>query len=508
MAYKILWYSIPSLLDTSSGAAISNKLILEKLVQRGFEVKVLNAMIADDPKGFVAFEQNIKPQLPQNDGKHYYQFTIDGVEYITLKTHTTNTDQITSAEQGALFNLFLQVLEQFDPDLMVGYSGDVFSCSLRHEAKARGVSVAYALCNGSHLNFAFPDCDFVFTTSKATSDYYKERCGVDIKHVGIFIDPKKVIAVPESRQPKYVTLINPHPTKGVAVFAKLVMAYCAKHPDYKEKGVNFLVVKSRGNYEQIICALHYPDENKTKLIEQGKPNPLAMIDVCEHTTNIAAVYALTKVLVAPSLWHESWGQVVTEANMNGIPVLGTNHGGIPEAMGQVGGIALPPPEHSLQDYLCLPTDEEIEPYVAALEHLLEEDWTERCAEAAQVNDIEKSVDRLIELFTPYLEQGQRNKKVHTTSYYFTEKYMKDPQRLQSPKQLEHEQERTAADALVQAATTATTAPATLQTTNGAQLDPKTAQRLSASGKSPLQGMPIRGVHATSKKNKSKNKRKR
>ena len=59
---------------------------------------------------------------------------------------------------------------------------------------------------------------------------------------------------------------------------------------------------------------------------------LPQLYLAEHTPHIAAVYGLTKALVAPSVWHESWGRVATEANINGIPALVSNSGGLPEAI--------------------------------------------------------------------------------------------------------------------------------------------------------------------------------
>ncbi len=60
---------------------------------------------------------------------------------------------------------------------------------------------------------------------------------------------------------------------------------------------------------------------------------LPQLYLAEHTSHIAAIYGLTKTLVAPSVWHESWGRVATEANINGIPALVSNSGGLPEAIG-------------------------------------------------------------------------------------------------------------------------------------------------------------------------------
>ena len=420
MAYKILWYSIPSLLDTSSGAAIRCKLMLEKLHQRGIDVMVLNAANADDEQGMAninTIRRQLEPAVAINGNKCFYQFNLDGIEYFIHNTPHYDVDQLRAQDQTELFLLYAQMLEQYEPDLVMTYSADIFSSVMRSEARARGIPVVYALCNGSHTSFGFNDCDIVFTTSKATSDFYRVETDMDVAHVGNFIEPRQVVASPESRDPKYITMINPSHAKGIAVFIKLALTWNKKHPDQK-----FLIVKSRGNYEQILCSLHWPDGKP--LVGPDGVNPVSMIDVAEHTSNISAVYALTRVLVAPSLWHESWGRVVTEANLNSIPVLATNNGGLYEAMGDGrGGICLPPPASSMEDQCCLPTDEEIAPYVEALEKLLTEDYTAACAEAAALTGIEASVDRLYNLIEPLLKQGTESKHPFDGSYYHNHVYM-------------------------------------------------------------------------------------
>ena len=55
------------------------------------------------------------------------------------------------------------------------------------------------------------------------------------------------------------------------------------------------------------------------------------------TNDMRRLYGRARLLLAPSQWEEAWGRVATEAQINGIPVLTSDRGGLPEAVGP-GGI--------------------------------------------------------------------------------------------------------------------------------------------------------------------------
>lgn len=425
--YKILWYSVPALHDNSNGAAIHSKIMLEALAARGMEVKVLNALVADDLSGLEIFErisklieQKQREQHPELEGKPlpdktFLQFIDNKVEYFVVKTRGHLSKDVTTNDQHLIFDLFVQLLEKFQPDVVMGYSGDFASAYARLEAQTRGIPCVYALHNGLHRSFSFPDCDLVFSPSEATAKMYRDEDGTDVKAVGQFIDRAKVTVPPAERKPSYITLINPTPEKGLAIFVKLAQVFAKRHPEQK-----FLVVKSVGNYQAFLAKLHYKDG--TPFLRVGYKNPVSMIDVAEHTDDVRQVYALTKVLVTPSVWHESWGCVATEAVFNNIPVLSSKSGGLSEAIRE-GGVLLDAPQSTQADFFCVPSTKEIMPWVEALEQMLSEDWTERCAQASAYNDLEQSLERLMVYLQPILEKGQQHKHPLTSSFCYSDKAM-------------------------------------------------------------------------------------
>jgi glycosyltransferase involved in cell wall biosynthesis len=70
-------------------------------------------------------------------------------------------------------------------------------------------------------------------------------------------------------------------------------------------------------------------------------NSLANIRLAGPQRDPRRLYRSARILLVPSTWAETWGRVVTEAQLNGIPVLASNRGGLPESVGD-GGILLDP----------------------------------------------------------------------------------------------------------------------------------------------------------------------
>ena len=67
----------------------------------------------------------------------------------------------------------------------------------------------------------------------------------------------------------------------------------------------------------------------------------------------------------PSLWNESFGRVAAEAMLNGIPVLASNRGALPETIGDAGYLFDIPARYT-PETRELPTPEEVEPWVETI----------------------------------------------------------------------------------------------------------------------------------------------
>ncbi|MCL2349486.1 MAG: glycosyltransferase, partial [Planctomycetaceae bacterium] len=76
-------------------------------------------------------------------------------------------------------------------------------------------------------------------------------------------------------------------------------------------------------------------------------------------------YRVTKIMLVPSLFLESFGRVAAEAMINGIPVIGSNRGSLPEVIGDA-GLTLDIPAKYTPETGIAPSVEEIKPWVDAV----------------------------------------------------------------------------------------------------------------------------------------------
>jgi hypothetical protein len=52
--------------------------------------------------------------------------------------------------------------------------------------------------------------------------------------------------------------------------------------------------------------------------------------------DVRPLLAQARLVLAPSLWEETWGRIVSEAQVSGIPALAAQRGGLPESVGEGG----------------------------------------------------------------------------------------------------------------------------------------------------------------------------
>jgi glycosyltransferase involved in cell wall biosynthesis len=151
--------------------------------------------------------------------------------------------------------------------------------------------------------------------SQFTARTYREKFGIESIVIPPTINPEEYRTQTSG---EYVTFINPYSEKGFERAVEIAKA-C---PD-----IPFLFVESWVLNEQ-----HRAEVMKAI-------SPLTNVRLESRTNDMKTVYGRTKILLTPSKWEEAWGRVASEAHCSGIPVVGSNRGGLPEAIGD-GGVVL------------------------------------------------------------------------------------------------------------------------------------------------------------------------
>ena len=80
-----------------------------------------------------------------------------------------------------------------------------------------------------------------------------------------------------------------------------------------------------------------PPPEDAAIIEMARALP--NIEIMPAQRDPRRLYCIARIMLVPSAWDEAWGRVVTEAQLNGIPVVASDRGGLPESVGS-GGILL------------------------------------------------------------------------------------------------------------------------------------------------------------------------
>ena len=425
---KLLWISQFNLHDSSSGAAKHCKAMLEQLAKRGVNILAIGGFVFDSIAGAKSTFPKLEAEVQQDAAKKPpIALEQNGINYLYIPTSTTSLSLLPHDEEWRIYTAFCRQLNIFRPDVCMGYGMALFGTAVHAECRRRGIPHAYPICNGNHPYYNFWDSDLLFTDSAANAQLYAQRDHLNLATTGAFIDKDAYIA--DSGSHEYITMINPEPRKGGSIFAKL--ALLAKN-DPELKNEKFLVVNSRGNFGSTVSVLHDGDG-----ATNYKPEMFDNVSMAQNTTNMKAIYALTKVLLAPSVpkaWYEGWGRVASEAVLNRIPVLVAKNGGLEEAMAGA-GIALDVPSTLHDDPARMPSDEEIAPWLEALKQLLKAkttpviarsersergnltqepkqftfdewkaaestEWQARFDEAARLLDIDRSTDRTMAMLEP------------------------------------------------------------------------------------------------------------
>lgn len=209
----------------------------------------------------------------------------------------------------------LEVASEFRPDVVVVMAHDT-----GRVAKAFYEAGIPVLFNFQDVEFHAHGLDLAelgpvrgVGNSKFTASAYQEKFGAVCSVINPMIEPNRYRTEVNG---EYVTFINPSPVKGLQIaidVAKLLPS------------INFLF--------QETWPLPKDDRAELLTLLADVPN----VTLGARVEDMRQVYSKTRILLCPSQWSEGYGRIATEAQLSGIPVVGSDRGGLPEAIGS-GGI--------------------------------------------------------------------------------------------------------------------------------------------------------------------------
>ncbi len=306
---RILFASVHGYLDPSSGAALASRDLLELLAGRGVDCRVLSTGILDFERE-TTLEEILDPLpmpyewavavLPGGTEVEVADLSLDGVRITLMPTSSSRADRAPTLDEGrAFFELADQVLARFRPQVLLTYGGHPASLELMARARRRGIAVVFHLHNfGYSDRRGFADAKAVLVPSEFTRRFYARRVGQDCTAIPYPLRFDRVVA--KDPEPRYLTFVNPQPAKGVTVFARIAAELDRRRPD-----IPLLVVEGRGTADGLANA---------GLDLSGLKNLHRMA----NTPDPRDFYRVSRAVLMPSLWRETFGRVAAEALANGL----------------------------------------------------------------------------------------------------------------------------------------------------------------------------------------------
>lgn len=357
---KIAFYSLNCLFDPVSGAAISVRTLLEGLAARGHEVCVVTAACFDRPDH--GNEGDMLTSVGFEDVESHWTRTENGVRHIAIPSGKATVLEMTPAALSHAARDALDHIEDFGPDVMLSYGGTSAETTVRAHMSRQDTPNAFYLANPNYRDpTCFADVDLVMCDTPATSEHYRTTLGLDPAIIGKFIEPVQRV---EGERPRYVTFINPSYEKGVTLFFRIAEMMAEHQPD-----IVFQVVESRQTLATVERA-------------NGLPfSKLANIRLSGPQRKMERIFSRTKVLLIPSLWHESGPRIALEAMSLGIPIVASDHIGVREQV-EGAGTLISAHEKLRQVHRLIPPARTALPWVAAIERLMTDDEAYRDSAAA------------------------------------------------------------------------------------------------------------------------------
>ena len=397
---RVLFSSCHNYLDPTSGAAISTRALLRGLVKRGVETRAFCGSFFDGrdftEADFIAllsrlglkanietFRVKMKDRSTEFKLARFNDSGIDATVFLPNGAFDRSRPSGYLSEiTGKLFlKLLFAELDKFQPDVYASYGGYWAAPYAAEGAKRGGAANVFFLHNLAYRRRELFDFfDLVVVPSEFAKKRYSEKLGIYTEAVPPVID--ETLVVSDSYEPRWITFINPSVEKGLYFFLGIALELNRRLPD-----APILVVESRAKIDAL-----------TSIPEARALTNLYFSGSLDEPREI---YRQSKILLIPSLCEETFCRVAVEGALNGVPIVGSDRGALPEVVGNK-SLTLSVPARFTASTRIVPELSEVAPWIKAIVSLWN-DEDKRKAVGAELRryaarfSCENSVARMIEL---------------------------------------------------------------------------------------------------------------
>lgn len=231
------------------------------------------------------------------------------------------------------------------------------------------------------------DFDAVFGLNPYYAERFSELYSVKTEYLGCALNPWVEMLHHENSHSQIICH-KPTIQNGLAVMIKIVQRFRALHPSMK-----FTFFLNQDNsFQNDLAKLHDTQGNSISSYKKSLSNILLVSDQAIDPLSLAGLGA---VVLKPMIAEEESLSGLFEAVYNDVPILGSNSEKLRLALGD-SVVLVDLPASTLKDPTCIPSDEEIEPWVKALEKLVEQPWQAKVTFDERKDAFDKTMRRWME----------------------------------------------------------------------------------------------------------------
>ncbi|QQE12746.1 glycosyltransferase family 4 protein [Planctomycetota bacterium] len=355
MSKRILLILPQTSFDFASGAALSARILAETLANNHYQVTILcptaNESDTQNDQHQKTLDQfNITPNQYTLQNQTIYNFNHKNIEHHILHAQGSPTTWLDNNQAADTFEqLIQQQLQSFNPHLVFTYGGAHRSHNWINLIKQSNASLALLIYNYAYSKSHqyLHAADLVIVPSQHTANYYLQTTNTHCVAIPSPVFPEVSLA-PEPRDPVFLTMINPSIEKGLHFATQLAHQLATQRPD-----IPMLFVEGRGSTGHLLASAKEANIDLTK-------HPSIMI--AQQTHNIREVYRISRTIIMPSIFNESYGRVAAEALINSIPIIASDRGALPEIIAD-NGFVLPFPPHINLNLTKPVSPEDVQPWL-------------------------------------------------------------------------------------------------------------------------------------------------